>query len=243
MPYYIVNEFPRSGGTWVGQMLEKALKVPFPRNNYPILKPSIMHGHFMHPFGLKNMTIVWRDGRDVMVSWYYFSLINRGRFSAQRVNRVQRRLGIKHPADIVEHMPKFLEYAFENEKSPSFNWAKFVNRWHDKHGCVHVYYEDLKADPVGELCNIVKKFSGRILCSDEAIRIVEDCSFERQTGRKPGNTDIKSHKRKGVVGEWKTCFSHEAREIFAHYAGDELIKLGYEKNYEWVNTNVIQKRL
>ena len=31
---YVINEFPKSGGTWVGQMLGRALGVPFPRIAY-----------------------------------------------------------------------------------------------------------------------------------------------------------------------------------------------------------------
>jgi len=44
LPLYVVNEFPKSGGTWVGQMLGRALGLPFPRNRLPALRPSIMHG-------------------------------------------------------------------------------------------------------------------------------------------------------------------------------------------------------
>ena len=40
--------------------------------------------------------------------------------------------------------------------------------------------------------------------------------------------------RKGIVGDWKNYFNKEAREIFNHYAGDQLIKLGYEKDRSWV---------
>jgi hypothetical protein len=65
IPLYIVNEYPKSGGTWVGQMLGRALRVPFPRNRFPVLRPSIMHGHYLRPWGMKNVVVVWRDGRDV----------------------------------------------------------------------------------------------------------------------------------------------------------------------------------
>ena len=34
-PLYVVNEYPKSGGTWVGQMLSDALDIPFPRNRLP----------------------------------------------------------------------------------------------------------------------------------------------------------------------------------------------------------------
>jgi hypothetical protein len=71
LPLYVVNEFPKSGGTSVGQMLGRALRVPFPRNRLPVLRTSIMHGHYLSPRAMKNVVVAWRDGRDVMVSWYH----------------------------------------------------------------------------------------------------------------------------------------------------------------------------
>jgi hypothetical protein len=62
LPLYVVNEFPKSGGTWVGQMLGQALGVPFPRNRLPVLRPSIMHGHYLHPWGMKNVVVCWPAG-------------------------------------------------------------------------------------------------------------------------------------------------------------------------------------
>jgi hypothetical protein len=64
-PFYIVNKYPKIRGTGVGQMLGRALGVPFPRERFPMLGTSIMHGH---SWGMKNVIVVWRDGRDVMVS-------------------------------------------------------------------------------------------------------------------------------------------------------------------------------
>ncbi len=51
LPLYVVNGFPKSGGTWVSQMLGRALGVPFPRNRFPTLRPAIMHGTISTPGG------------------------------------------------------------------------------------------------------------------------------------------------------------------------------------------------
>jgi hypothetical protein len=61
LPLYVVNEFPKSGGTWVGQMLGRALGVPFPRNRLRVLRPSIMHGHYLSPWGIKNAVAAWES--------------------------------------------------------------------------------------------------------------------------------------------------------------------------------------
>ncbi len=63
--------------------------------------------------------------------------------------------------------------------------------------------------------------------------MVYKSSFEFITGRKRGQTDEKSFYRKGVSGDWKNYFSTLEKEKFKEIAGDLLIKLGYEKDYNW----------
>ena len=233
VPLYVVNEFPKSGGTWVGQMLGRALGVPFPRNRLPVLRPSIMHGHYLDPRGMKNVVVAWRDGRDVMVSWYHQQLIPH-EWNAHQVSRSRRELLLEDYADVQGNLPAFIEYAFSQPHSPSFSWTDFVCRWHDHEGAIHVRYEDLRRDTSGELRRIVRGLTGELLSPEEATAIAEEFSFERQAGRRAGQEDKRSFLRKGVVGDWRTHFSHEAREVFDRYAGEELILLGYERDRAWV---------
>jgi len=39
--------------------------------------------------------------------------------------------------------------------------------------------------------------------------------------------------RRGVVGGWKDSFDHENKRLFKDVAGDLLIRLGYEQDYDW----------
>jgi hypothetical protein len=107
---HIVNEFPQSGGTRVGQMLGRALGVPFPRNRFPAFRSSIMHGHYLGAWGMKNVVVVWRDGRDVMVSWYHQQLIPHELNRAQ-VARSRRELPDKRPDRSSSHLQRFGEPA------------------------------------------------------------------------------------------------------------------------------------
>jgi hypothetical protein len=234
VPLYVVNEFPKSGGTWVGQMLGRALGVPFPRNRLPVLRPSIMHGHYLGPWGMKNVVVCWRDGRDVMVSWYHQQLISH-EWNERQVTRSRRELRLQDYEDVYENLPAFIEYAFTRPHSPRFSWADFVRRWHGRKAAVHVRYEDLRRETARELRRVVRGLTGeRRLSPEEATAIVEEFSFERQAGRRPGEEDRGSFLRKGVVGDWRNYFSPEAREMFDRYAGDELILLGYERDRAWV---------
>jgi hypothetical protein len=234
LPLYVVNEFPKSGGTWVGQMLGRALGLPFPRNRLPVLQPSIMHGHYLNPWGMKNVVVAWRDGRDVMVSWYHQQLIAH-EWNELQVRRSRRELLLEDYGDVHGNLPAFIEYAFTRPHSPRFSWADFVRRWHGRKDAIHVRYEDLRRDTACELRRIVLGLTGRQPSPEEATAIVEEFSFERQAGRRAGEEDKGSFLRKGVVGDWRARFSREAKEVFDRYAGDELILLGYERDRAWVN--------
>ncbi len=233
LPLYVVNEFPKSGGTWVGQMLGRALGVPFPRNRLPVLRPSIMHGHYLNPRGIKNAVVVWRDGRDVMVSWYHQQLIPH-EWNEQQVSRSRRELPLEDYTDVYGNLPAFIEYAFTRPHSPRFSWSDFVRRWHGRKNAIHVRYEDLRKDTAGELRRVILGLTGKRLRREAATSIAEEFSFERQAGRQSGEENKRSFLRKGVVGDWRSHFSPEARETFDRYAGDELIHIGYEQDRAWV---------
>jgi hypothetical protein len=232
IPLYVVNEFPKSGGTWVGQMLGRALGVPFPRNRLPVLRPSIMHGHYLEPWGIKNVVVPWRDGRDVMVSWYHQQLIPH-EWNEKQVARSRKELPLKDYDDVYANLPAFIEYAFTRPHSPAFSWTDFVRRWLRHPGAVHVRYEDLRRETGEELRRVVYELAGARLHPERAAAIVEKFSFERQSGRRSGEEDKKSFLRKGVVGDWRNQFSPEARRAFDRYAGEELVLLGYERDRSW----------
>jgi sulfotransferase family protein len=251
VPLYIVNEFPKSGGTWVGQMLGRALGIPFPRNRLPVFRSSVMHGHYLNPWGMRNVVVTWRDGRDVIVSWYHQQLISH-EWNQRQVERSRRELALEDYENVYENLPAFIEYAFTRPSAtsfpwadfvrpftsphaPNFSWVDFVHSWHERKGVVHVRYEDLRRSTAEQLRRIVSQLTGQRLSAEEAATIAEEFSFEHQSGRRSGEEDKRSFLRKGVVGDWREQFSPEAREVFDRYAGDELILLGYERDRSWVS--------
>jgi len=68
---------------------------------------------------------------------------------------------------------------------------------------------------------------------ERSLEIANRFSFERQTKRKVGEVQAKSHLRSGRPGEWRDVLSerHKARckELF----GQALITLGYETGSDW----------
>ena len=234
VPYYVVNEYPKSGGTWLGQMIASALDIPFPRHRMPILGRSIMHGHHLHPTGMRNTVVLWRDGRDVTVSWYYHCLFRSERTHPSLIEENRRALPFDDYEDIGANLPRFIDYLFDGQRHPGFSWSRFVDNWRDRPGVVYTSYEALRHDGPAELARVVNALQPGALTVERAAEITDAFSFEKMAGRKVGQENIRSFLRKGVVGDWKNVFSPQARELFHERAGEALIALGYERDAGWI---------
>ena len=72
---------------------------------------------------------------------------------------------------------------------------------------------------------------------DEArlIHSIEAHSFEAVTGRERGSESSGDFARKGIAGDWRNVFTRESAEVFEAYAGDVLIRCGYEADNVWVS--------
>lgn len=232
--HFIINEYPKSGGTWLSYMVSEALNIPFPKNKLPMFKSCVMHGHYLNPFNMKNVCVIWRDGRDIIISQYYHSLfINQKSLNRRLVHRTRRKFKVKDYNDIKTNLPIFIEKIFEKKISNNFNWTNFVDKWIGSN-FLHIKYENLRLKTVDELIRVVNHLTQYELDKKKAQEIVDKYSFEKLSGRKPGEENINSFMRKGIVGDWKNYFSQESSEIFDYYAGTALIKLGYENNRNWI---------
>jgi len=236
LPLYIVTEYPRSGGSWFSQMLSDCLQVPYPRNEFPKFKSCVMQRHYKYSPFFQNVFCILRDGRDIMVSYYYYSLFENERYNQKLVENTRKKVSFSDYDNIGKNLPKFIEYLFTHKGHPRYTWTEFVDSWIDKKDVAFVKYEDLLKDAIGELYKSILEVTGQKLDKRRLEEIVEKYSFKKIAKRKPGQEDKKSFLRKGVTGDWKNYFTQEAKEIFDHYAGETLIKLGYEEDSSWVNT-------
>jgi hypothetical protein len=96
-----------------------------------------------------------------------------------------------------------------------------------------VRYEDLLERPEKEVGRLLK-FLGADASEEAVAWCVRSGSFEKLTrGRKRGQEDPSSFFRKGIAGDWKGVFTEEDKETFKQEAGELLVTLGYEKDYDW----------
>lgn len=119
------------------------------------------------------------------------------------------------------------------------NWAEMVERAMEDgpkllgERYAEVRYEDLLERPEPDLERLLK-----FLEADAGEKVVERCveraSFARRTkGRERGQEDSRAFMRKGIAGDWKNVFTEEDKRVFKEAAGGLLIRLGYEKDYDW----------
>lgn len=232
---YPVVAFPRSGGTWLCKTLAIAADLPFAQVPVlPVAMPSIVHAHWRHHPGLRNCTTIVRDGRDVMVSFYFYCKLQYESGPSARLRRTIERLYGPRPdlADAKSRLPVFIDEMFKRPIGVRQDWASFCLSWAEKPGVATVRYENLIRDPVRE----IRMLLGRLdlpVRDDRVGTSVELNSMRRLTGRAPGDEDAASVVRKGVVGDWREYFSDESRSVFADRGGDALIALGYEENHDW----------
>lgn len=234
----LVAEYPKSGGTWYAQMLADYLEVPFPRNT---LKPSfercVLHGHEKPNNRLGKCSVVLRDGRDIMVSFYYHHLFYNEWNHHGSVDKHRKRLCFKDFDDIYENLPTFIEYMNSDwaKRLNHFTWSEFINSWVEKEeGCIFVKYENLLVNPIDTMARALEFLDERPVDRIRLREIVNKHSFENLAGRKKGVENKGSFVRKGVAGDWKNNFSKHAKEVFHYYAGDALVRAEYEDNDKWL---------
>jgi hypothetical protein len=230
LPYYVVNEFPKSGGTWLSHMMSDALELPFRRNEFVRFEKSVVHGHYLEPFNLHNVIVLWRDPRDIIVSLYYhcyfLNEMSQKMFgNKQIVSLMKERCSFSDYEEIRNNLPKFIRFISTSPLAPRFTWTQFADKWANKKGIVQTKYEDLRADTPQVLMRIVKSIDGSAITLARAAEIAESRSFARakvEADRKRASSTEMPFVREGAIGGWRNHFSDEAL--------NELIKFGYEKS-------------
>ena len=231
-PYYIVNEFPKSGGTWLSEMLAMALDVPF-RQQEPIrLERAVVHGHFLNPLGLRNVVVMFRDPRDVIVSFYYHCYFTNDRANHVLVHLMKKRLPFADYNDIQANLPAFIRFISTTPVSPRFTWPAFTKAWAGRPGVASTTYERLRADTEAELARVIQALTHEQPSTSRIAETVEYFSFaaakRRQESKIRPGTEV-PFIRAGALGGWRAHFSPAAEaELAACGYVEPMRRLGYE---------------
>lgn len=241
-PFYYLMEFPKSGGSWLADMIADYLQIPRPVHFvFPIGCTAVIHGHWSYTPGLRRVFYMSRDGRDVAVSMYFRTLWELGHAADRAELRYQRRRfpslfgpDAGNPRTV---LPRFIAEFARKPGGTRLNWAQHVLQWQNREGVVAVTYEELLADTAGTLARILPPHTGREVDPDRIEATVHKFSFAQQTGgRNPGTEDRSSFIRKGISGDWRNHMTREAGRVFDEHFGEALVKLGYESDRDWWRT-------
>jgi hypothetical protein len=225
----------KAGSIWVQAVLrhiapERYVR-PKPRHGHLIDEPIRRDGIYTPVYlGKKRFlelvgdvphrrVVVIRDLRDTLVSWY-FSI----RYSHQANAFVaQQRAHI-------EGMEKdeALEFLAGDLLVPM---VEMQVSWLGGDDLI-VRYEEMVADEGAAFQRIFAHLHLEV-AERRRQRVVDAYSFQRATGRAPGQEEVGHHLRKGVPGDWRNHFSPRLMRLFKERYGQVLMQTGYESSVEW----------
>lgn len=234
-PLLFVAEHPRSGGTWLTHMLSDYLQVPFPKySRLPIWMPAVIHTHLGHSNRFVRPVFIKRDGRDLVVSTYFY--VTRRIDSKEIGNRQKQKWLKRYPSlqgakatdeDCRERLAAFIPEWLQRPFGCRVSWPVYTRSWIQAENVIVTSYEALRVNCFDELGALVTRITGAHPNIDSLNSTINRYTFEATTGRKPGEGDPGSNKRKGLVGDWKNYFSDAAVSAFEARAGSALREFGY----------------
>lgn len=163
--------------------------------------------------------ILYRDLRDVAVSYYFY--VRRVRWHPE--HQIYARLSVT----------KGLETFARRVLAGYADWVRSWLRNRDPSKSLVLQYEQMLQDPMTSMTRVAKHFE-LDASPDTIAHIVEVNSFRRVSGgRQSGQEDRGNFFRKGAYGDWMEYFTPELRETYKRMVGDLLIQCGYEQDESW----------
>ena len=241
IPLVFVVGYPKSGTTWATALVADVLQMPWPKLSLmPIGCEAVVHGHERVWESYPNGIYVLRDGRDVLVSKYFYlsAPIPEGDHPSMTARQRRNFPGLVNKVNVRENLAAFVERQMCQPVSSLVNWGKHVRSYFEvKNPNIVLWrYEDQLRDGEATLACTIRQLTGQNPDPQRVRDTVRKFSFRRQAGREPGQEDRSSFLRKGQAGDWVNYFSREAAEIFDRYCGDMLIAAGYEHDHSWVQS-------
>jgi len=233
-PMYFVVGFPRSGTSWLSEMIADYYNLPRPRHYYlPLAFACVVHTHFKPNKKFKNTFYIIRDGRDSYVSAFFKlrKLVEKEPDNVKVVDFQKRIPGLMDDTLIKENFAKFLRINLVEE---NHIWANHIKLWKDSdlgNRVSYLTYESLLTDPIETLKKAISNHSEDVN-TELLTEICNKHSFKNQSKR-----PVAQHRtilRSGKKNDWKNHFNEESAKLFNKYNGEMLVELGYEADNKWI---------
>ena len=197
-----INEYPKSGGTWLSNLIADSVEYDFRDNKLPKLGNSVIKHHRMRDFNRE--VVMFRDPRSVAISFYHHcsSIFgDKNGFNYKLVSLMQQTMDAcngKH-----DRIP-FFERMIYSPIYPRFKIEEFYCK--KKNANIKVFYEDLRVRTDEVLAETLEKLSLPIVDSRMKNAIHKNSLALSKTSTK-GNTFV----RKGKVDSWKDELSSKEK--------------------------------
>lgn len=236
----IIVSYPKSGSTWLRFICAHLIKNKFQSNDIEIdfqslnriipaisydainkanvdfdslPSPRILRSHSLFTNRFPKVVYLLRDGRDVMVSYYY------------------------HFKKLHDYKGTLCEFIKE-DKIRQVEWSEHVNAWLYNNKVTNMYiikYEDMIDNTFREIKKLTE-FIKINVTTNQIQKAIENSDFKkmRKIENQKGLGYIKNINpnihlvRKGGYGNWKGEFGDKEKFYFRKKYGKELIKTGYE---------------
>jgi hypothetical protein len=220
-----VVEYPKCGGTWMARLLRTYFGVEREFGHTRIARMhSVIQEHCLYRRRYVRPVVVVRDPRDVWVSFFF----HEARYGPSAP--LLKAFGFDSTAPHSRNLDAYVRFkmAHPAESEPGFSYESFVDAWIGRPHITVVHYEDMHKDAAGELSRVLRA-TGIDPDPRRVASSVESNSFFAITGRQAGSEDISSHKRKGIVGDWRNYFTPELAGFVLDRQRGLLRKLGYSE--------------
>lgn len=231
----------KSGSQWVKSIFnDKRVKrhtglIVYPQHHYDVndfhmsfpegtLVPGLYIGYQNYDLFIKKperyRTIyIYRDPRDIVVSWYYSILKTHAPIMG--INELRKRLSDMSEADGISYAIRFLSYKFSDIRS----WVELST---DDDRVLIVKFEDLVADTKSILADMFS-FCGIDFPDDVLVSVVNDYSKDRMRKKDLERRSDKSESHYRVIpSSHRDIFTKAHYKLFSEMTGDLLKTLGYE---------------
>lgn len=223
-PTVHVNEFPKSGGTWLCRMLSDTLGYRFDDNTYRKFGASITKSHFAGPISGKTVVAI-RDPRDVAVSYFHHvkAIFADDPFNTKSVAYYANNVFEKDASER-ENLQLFVKSLYAAPKYPPETWTSFYEKAFP--GAVTtVRYEDLRSKTAETLTDVLTKLD--IDPTAYPVDEVADSHDIEKILKKRGDNKKAHFIRKGKVGNWADELDTDTVKIIEDANRDLMKKFDY----------------
>lgn len=223
-----VNEYPKSGGTWICRMLRDITGWRFDDNAIPRPGNSIVKYHRM-PLNVASQIAIVRDPRDVFVSLYFHSraVFRDDPFNSAIVGATKEVLSPED--DEKTQIAKFIDRLLTDPIYPRFSWRDFY-QYHLDRGTPIFRYEDFREQPKQTLESLLEVREIEVT-STRLSEVIEKHSIEKILAKR--NADESADRgganfvRRGKVGGFNDYLDDAMQARIEQAQGPVMAAFGY----------------